>query len=74
MIAIVNVDKNIRNTGPHEYELRINGRVITKFIHNREESLSECLMMAATAVKNNSKKDSTDKLLSKSEFRRISFT
>lgn len=57
MIAIVNVDKNVRESGPHEYELRINSPVITRFTHNREEPLHECLIKAAVAVK---KRDASD--------------
>ena len=50
MIAIINVDKNPRESGAHNYELRINRKVITRFIHNREESLGMCLLRAAIAV------------------------
>lgn len=50
MIAIVNVDKNVRESGPHEYELRINRHVVARFTHNREEPLHECLMKAAIAA------------------------
>lgn len=50
MIAIVNVDKNIRNSGQHDYELRINKRVVARFTHNREEPLHECLLKAAIAA------------------------
>lgn len=50
MIAIVNIDKDVRNFGPHEYELRINKRVVARFIHNREEPLHECLLKAAIAA------------------------
>ena len=47
MIAIINVDKNVRQSGPHEYELRINRYVVARFTHNREEPLHECLLKAA---------------------------
>ena len=50
MIAIVNVDENVRENGPHEYELRINKRVVARFFHNREEPLHECLIKAAIAA------------------------
>ncbi len=50
MIAIVNVDKNVRKSGSHEYELRINSHVICKFTHDRERSLHECLLAAALAA------------------------
>ncbi len=50
MIAIVNVDENVRESGPHVYELRINNFVVIHFIHNREEPLHECLLKAAIAV------------------------
>ena len=49
MIAIVNVDKNPKPSGFHEYELRINRNVIVTFTHNREDSLEKCLELAAQA-------------------------
>ena len=55
MIAIVNVDENVRAKGPHEYELRINKRVVARFTHNREEPLHECLMKAAIAAQEKTK-------------------
>lgn len=58
MIAIVNIDKNVRKSGPHEYELRINNFVVTRFTHNREEPLHECLMRAAIAAQEKRKPDS----------------
>ena len=50
MIAIVNVDNNVKRSGPHKYELRINNNVVTTFIHNREDPLHECLLKAAIAA------------------------
>ncbi len=50
MISIVNVSPTAKRSGPHVYELRINSLVITRFVHNREESLAICLRRAATAV------------------------
>lgn len=50
MIAIVNVDSNARQTGLHQYELRINNRVVARFVHHREEPLHECLLRAAIAA------------------------
>jgi hypothetical protein len=50
MIAIVNIGKNIRHSGPHKYELRINRAIITEFTHNRERPLWECLRKAADAA------------------------
>lgn len=50
MIAIVNVSKNSSEFGVHEYELRINARVIAKFEHVREEGLAVCLQKAAKAA------------------------
>lgn len=52
MIAIVNVDNDIRLTGEHTYELRINQRVICTFKHNREEPLHELLLKGAIACEN----------------------
>ncbi len=56
MIAIVNIDKNVRESGPHLYELRINRKVITTFIHYRERSLYQCLFAAALAVAKDEKR------------------
>ena len=50
MISIVNIDKNVRKSGPHEYELKINDHVITRFTHNKEDPLHECLLKAAIAA------------------------
>ena len=50
MICIVNIDKNVRESGPHLYELRINDRVVTQFTHDREKPLHECLLAAAIAA------------------------
>ena len=51
MIAIINIDKNPRKTGPHDYVLRINRKVICNFVHNREDPLHICLEKAAKAAK-----------------------
>ena len=50
MIAIVNVDENVRTHGPHKYELRINQRVVATFTHDREKPLRDCLLAAAIAA------------------------
>lgn len=50
MITIVNVDPNPRPTGEHQYELRINQKVIAKFVHRREDGLEKCLLRAANAA------------------------
>lgn len=50
MIAIVNVSKELSALGWHDYEVRINQRVITTFKHKREEGLSKCLIEASKAV------------------------
>lgn len=50
MIAIVNIDDNVRESGRHKYELRINNKVITTFYHDREKPLHECLLAAAIKV------------------------
>lgn len=57
MIAIVNVDKNVRDEGPHQYELRINRTVIATFMHNREDTLDVCLERAAEAYRKKKIKD-----------------
>ena len=50
MIAIVNIDKNPRKTGLHDYEVRINHDVICRFAHKRENGLATCLRLASEAV------------------------
>ncbi len=47
MIEIENIDKNRRMFGPHLYELRLNGRVVARFPHAREDGLTKCLQLAA---------------------------
>ena len=47
MIEIENVDKNRRMFGQHLYELRLNGRVVARFPHAREDGLTKCLQLAA---------------------------
>lgn len=49
MIVIKNVEENPKTSGPHEYEIRINRKLICRFVHNREESLAVCLEKAAKA-------------------------
>lgn len=50
MIAIVNVSTHDDPCGVHEYEVRINREVITRFEHVREDGLAVCLRKAADAV------------------------
>ena len=50
MIAIVNVSETQYPIGWHNYELRINKKVIATFTHKREEGLTKCLERAAEAV------------------------
>jgi hypothetical protein len=50
VIAIVNVSTNNSPIGWHEYELRINSKVIATFRHKREEGLTKCLERAAVAA------------------------
>jgi hypothetical protein len=50
MIAIVNISTHSSSTGWHEYELRINAKVIAQFRHKREEGLTKCLERAAEAA------------------------
>ena len=62
MITIVNVDKNVRERGVHEYEIKINQKVITRFTHKREESLKELFLMAALAVEASEKDGPKEKV------------
>lgn len=57
MIAVVNVDPDLRPTGPHLYEVRINRKPVATFVHHREDDLSTLLERAALAV-GNCKKES----------------
>jgi len=50
MIAIINIDDNPSLTGIHEYVVKINTEEICRFLHKREDGLSTCLRIAATAV------------------------
>jgi hypothetical protein len=50
MIAVINVDENVRHSGPHKYELRLNKYHIATFTHNREEPMHELLLKAAIAA------------------------
>lgn len=50
MIAIVNVSKHNSSFGIHQYELRINQKVIASFEHKREDGLAVCLQKAAKAA------------------------
>jgi len=52
MIAIVNVSDSDSAFGVHEYELRINSKVIARFEHVREEGLEICLQKASEAARN----------------------
>lgn len=50
MIAIVNVSADLEPLGWHDYELRINAKVVASFRHRREDGLSVCLDRAAKAA------------------------
>ena len=50
MIAIINIDPDLRQTGPHLYEVRINREVVATFVHNREDDLFALFERAAHAV------------------------
>ena len=51
MIAIVNVDKNVRESGPHEYEVRINREPLFRFTHDREKPIFKLFIKAAFAAR-----------------------
>ena len=51
MIKIENIDPNPRKTGKHLYRVTINSVEVALFVHNREESLSKLLVLAANAVR-----------------------
>ena len=50
MIAIINIDPNLRKTGEHLYQIKINNSPVITFKHNREEDLATCLKKAYKAV------------------------
>lgn len=54
-IIITNIDKHPRETGSHEYVVKINRDTICYFTHNREDGLATCLRRAANAVQRVSK-------------------
>ena len=60
MIAIVNVSEHDSPYGIHQYELRINSRVIAKFEHTREQGLAVCLQKAAEAAEKAKWKEVTE--------------
>lgn len=49
-VIITNIDKHPRETGPHEYVVKINSATVACFTHNREDGLATCLRRAANAV------------------------
>lgn len=50
-VVITNIsDRGTPNNAMHEYVVKINQNVITRFIHKRNEGLAECLRRAADAV------------------------
>jgi hypothetical protein len=50
-VIITNIsDRGTPNNAFHEYVVKINHEVITRFIHKRNEGLAECLRRAADAV------------------------
>jgi len=52
MIAIVNIGSKDNDLGGwHDYELRINKRVLGKFTHKRSDGLSDCLEKAAVVAR-----------------------
>lgn len=53
MIAIINIDKNLRQFGVHDYQIKINSMDICQFKHKREDGLAACLLAASKAVEEN---------------------
>ena len=49
MIAIINTTKDLTQK-THDYEIRINHKVVTTFQHVRAERLAKCLLLASEAV------------------------
>lgn len=50
-VIIENISPHDRpDSEPHDYRLRINGKVIAHFRHVRERGLAECLRAAANAA------------------------
>lgn len=50
MVAIVNIDPNLRESGEHLYSIRINHTEVAQCRHYREDSLYELFRAAALAV------------------------
>ena len=49
-VIIQNVSSHSSPFGEHEYEVRINTKVVATFTHKREEGLTVCLRKAMEAV------------------------
>lgn len=60
MIAIVNVSPQVKETGTHQYEVRINRTPLVRFEHDRENGLAACLRAAAEAIDEQSHWDSEE--------------
>lgn len=68
MIAIVNVGPLTNDKeGLHNYEVRINSKVITTFTHIRRDGLATCLRKAAVAVEETRAKELYNDLVQLSE-------
>lgn len=71
MIAIVKVDPfNQSPFGEHEYEVRINSQLITKFKHERKDGLAACLMAAAKAVEKKERENEVQAMVKLAEIAR----
>lgn len=49
-IIIRNITNNPTKTGPNEYGVWVNDKLITKYSHNRQDGLAMCLNKASLAV------------------------
>lgn len=56
-IIITNVSDELKRRGEHDYQLRINNRVLALFKHKREDGLAKCLRLAADALEKQERED-----------------
>jgi hypothetical protein len=49
-VEIVNVTPERGDERPNEYEVRVNGEVLARFSHHRQDGLARCLFEATNAV------------------------
>ena len=49
-VVVINIDKDVRPSGPHLYEVRLNQIPLASFVHIREDGMVVCMRKAAEAL------------------------